>query len=157
VRKTTETFSRSKVSRVFFEILFIMVLSSKNHSSKKHYLCPVFLNKYIKLTILFTFIFPNVFRCNAGSGNTIQSSTDKTRYSQIELLIDAKGVIEPAPEVCNGGVFLQNLYKLKNSFGSNDSFSVKQNASISFISYFYSLQSEIEKIPLFLFNRSIII
>lgn len=117
----------------------------------------MFLLKYIRLTVVFTFIFLNVFRCNANPGNTIQSSAGKNDIIQSELLIDAKGVIEPAAEVCNGGIFQQNIHKLKNSFGSNDSFSVKQNASTSFISYFYSLQSEIAKIPLFLFNRSIII
>jgi len=116
----------------------------------------MFLSKHIKTLLLICFIVTNAIVGNAHSvvSGDLHQQNDVLKSG---LLLDSKGIIEPVSEICYGGSFQLNIYKLKNSFGSNSSFSVKQNATSAFISWIYTFKSDTGRIPLFLYNRRILI
>ncbi|MCW3102817.1 MAG: hypothetical protein JWO09_1257 [Bacteroidetes bacterium] len=116
----------------------------------------MFLRKYIKFPVMLVFILAfalrgNVYAVPANPGSSAG------HILKGELLAEAKGILEAAPEVCNGGAFQQNIFKLKNSFGGNTFFSSRLKVTTALIALIHIAHFETARTPRYLFNRSIII
>jgi hypothetical protein len=117
----------------------------------------MFLRKYIKFPLILAFVLLSALRGNVYAAACTDAGNRSSDILKSEMLTEAKGIIQSSPEICNGGAFQQNIFKLKNAFGGNTSFSSRLKVTNSLITLIRILQSEIAKTPRYLFNRSIII
>jgi hypothetical protein len=115
------------------------------------------IKKCIKYSIVLALIFLYAFKGNLYANPCGQIKAEENEIIKSNVIADSKGTIETAPEVCNGGSFQYNIFKLKNQFGSNSSFSVKQNAARTLIEHLDILSFKVAKIPSYLFYRRILI
>jgi hypothetical protein len=112
-------------------------------------------NKSILYSLILALLFLVAFKGNtyAYACGEIKAQQNETLKS--DFLSDTKGTVEALPEVCNGGSLQYNIFKLKDHFGNNSSFSVKQNAGQAIVEYLDILSFKIAKIPGYLFYRRI--
>jgi hypothetical protein len=111
----------------------------------------------LKYSLILSLIFFSVLKGSLYANNTSQIKTQENEILKVDFLNDAKGTVGAVPEVCNGGAFQFNIFKLKNQFSSNASFSVGQNAARTLITYLLIKSGKAAKIPCYLFNRRILI
>ncbi|MCW3070557.1 MAG: hypothetical protein JWO44_447 [Bacteroidetes bacterium] len=134
-------------------LAFMLILRPANFS----YLCRMFLRKYIRSSLLLAFILLSALRGNVYATVCPDAGNRCNDILKAELLVEAKGIIAAAPEICNGGAFQQSIFKLKNSFGGNTSFSSRLKVTTALIALIHIAHFETAKTPRYLFNRSIII
>jgi len=117
----------------------------------------MFLRKRIKFSLMLVFILAFALRGNVYAAACGDPGSGPSHILKGEMLAEAKGILEAAPEICNGGAFQQNIFKLKNSFGGNTCFSSRLKITTAVIALIRIAHVETAKTPRYLFNRSIII
>jgi hypothetical protein len=113
--------------------------------------------KFLKYPLILAVILLTALRGNLCALTSSQISASRNEVLKSETLLDAKGIIESTPELCNGGSFQNSINKLKNLSGNKISFSTKQKITTAFIVYLLISSFETSKTPIYLFNRSILI
>ncbi|MCW3084199.1 MAG: hypothetical protein JWP12_1565 [Bacteroidetes bacterium] len=115
---------------------------------KNMFFKPVFL--LVSFLLLNFSVMADAARVKEAAG-TEQSSIKKSE------LLESKGIIEPAIELLNGSNFQQN----SSFFKKNSSPQANLELKASLTAHFYSLNCDffhhISSVPLYLFNRSILI
>lgn len=114
----------------------------------------MFLSKSIKYPLVLALLFSYALSGNIPAKyNSVKVSPEEKIQSG--MLPEGKGIIENASEICSGGAFQFNVFKLKNSFGTDTSFFIKQNSGRSVISYLSDAFHKDPKIPRYLYFHNI--
>jgi hypothetical protein len=119
------------------------------------YLCTM-LNKCIRFSILLA-VLVSAFSGNSYATNSARSCPERNETIKSILLSETKGIIESVPEIGNGGSFQQTIFKLKNSFGNNPSFSSKHNITAALIEQMYLCSTERSVCSIYMFNCCMLI
>lgn len=113
--------------------------------------------KFLRFTIVLAALAFSVLRGYGAGVIYATPAEEKNPVIQGNLLLESKGLIEPAVEIGNSGSFQHSFLKIKKSGGHTASLIVKLRSDRWFSRNNVSCFSEWLAVPRYLFNRSILI
>ena len=113
--------------------------------------------KFLRFTIVLAALALSVLRGYGAGVIYATPSDEKAPLIKSNLLLESKGLIEPAVEIGNSASFQHSFHKIKKSGGYPASLSVKLRSHKYFTRNTTSCFSGWLAIPRYLFNRRILI